>query len=246
LVTTDLDCEWKLDGTMQGRLKAGDVKTVQVSLGEHLVQVVSADGQDKWQTAVTVSQSGQKTLQIPLSGIRQEKAKSKTDMKDANWQASQPAIATLGTIADAIKACPKAMLFDMPELRNAPPPRVYWGPPTNVIWDITRSNSIRSPYLAYIEFTIPKEYAVPPETYDRTMAAYGAIVVKGLPNAKIRYEFDLGPEGLRLTKMLSRSAGETEWRDGSSRKSCSPQNCQPICWEDTVLKAAHAPTKSNP
>jgi hypothetical protein len=243
-----MDCEWKLDGTAQGRLKAGDVKTLAVSPGEHLAQAISADGQDKWQTVVNVGQSGQKALQIPLASVRRtaQELKSKHDAEEANWQGSQPAIASLRAITEAIKACPRALLFEMPELRNAPPPRVFWGPPTNVVWDVTPSNSLRSPYVAYIEFTIPSEYAVPPETYDRTMAVYGLIVAKGIPNRKVRYEFDLGPEGLQLMKMLSRSAGETEWRDGSSRKSCSPPNCGRICWEDAVQKGTTPPKTTTP
>jgi hypothetical protein len=52
-------------------LKAGDAKTLPVSPGDHLLQATSADGLDAWQAPVTVGQSAQKLLQIPLSGIRQ-------------------------------------------------------------------------------------------------------------------------------------------------------------------------------
>jgi hypothetical protein len=81
LVTTDMDCDWKLDGVSQGRLKAGDAKTVPVSLGEHLVQAVSADGQDSWKALATVSQSMQKAIEIPLLSVRQ--ARLEKEQKEA-------------------------------------------------------------------------------------------------------------------------------------------------------------------
>jgi formylglycine-generating enzyme required for sulfatase activity len=71
LVTTDLDCNWKLDGVSQGQLKADSAKTVRLSPGKHLVQAFSNDRQDKWQAFVTVGQSGQEGLQILLSSVRQ-------------------------------------------------------------------------------------------------------------------------------------------------------------------------------
>ena len=71
LITTDLDCNWKLDGVAQGRLKTGDAKTVRLLAGKHLVQAASIDGQDKWQTFVTVGQSAQEAIQISLLNVRQ-------------------------------------------------------------------------------------------------------------------------------------------------------------------------------
>src|SRR5450631_997245 len=47
LVTTDTDCNWKLDGHPMDPLKANDFKVVPVSLGEHLIQAVTTDGVTK-------------------------------------------------------------------------------------------------------------------------------------------------------------------------------------------------------
>jgi hypothetical protein len=43
-VTTDMDCNWKLDGQPMDPLKAGDHKVVPVTPGEHLIQAASTDG----------------------------------------------------------------------------------------------------------------------------------------------------------------------------------------------------------
>lgn len=70
LVTTDTECDWKLDGVAQGRLTTDDAKVVKTVAGEHLVQATSADGQLKWQGSVTADSSAQKLVKIPLSGMR--------------------------------------------------------------------------------------------------------------------------------------------------------------------------------
>jgi Protein of unknown function (DUF1566) len=73
LVTTDTDCDWKLDGQSQGRLNVDDAKAVKVSLGQHLVQATSTDGKDTWKTIVTLEQDGQKILQVTLKTTRQQR-----------------------------------------------------------------------------------------------------------------------------------------------------------------------------
>jgi hypothetical protein len=44
LVTTDMDCNWKLDGQPMDPLKANDSKVIPVSPGEHLIQAATTDG----------------------------------------------------------------------------------------------------------------------------------------------------------------------------------------------------------
>jgi hypothetical protein len=44
LVSTDMDCNWKLDGQPMDPLKAGDSKVIPVSPGEHLIQAATTDG----------------------------------------------------------------------------------------------------------------------------------------------------------------------------------------------------------
>lgn len=69
LVTTDTNCDWKLDGVSQGRLNVDDAKVVKTTAGEHLMQATSADGQLKWQATVTADSSAQKLVKIPLSNM---------------------------------------------------------------------------------------------------------------------------------------------------------------------------------
>jgi formylglycine-generating enzyme required for sulfatase activity len=78
-VTTDLGCDWTLDGVSHGRLKAGNTMTVQASPGKHQVQAPSSDGQVTWQSSVTVAQTGQKALQIPLSSVRAKQEKETSE-----------------------------------------------------------------------------------------------------------------------------------------------------------------------
>jgi len=80
LVATDLDCDWTLDGISQGRLKAREVKAVQVPSGDHIVQAVSIDGQDTFQTVVSVGQT-QKAIQILLSNVRQAREKEAAERR---------------------------------------------------------------------------------------------------------------------------------------------------------------------
>ena len=85
LATTDLDCKWKLDGKPQGLLKVDDAKVVAVSLGKHLVQATSADGQDEWRTVVNITQAGQEMVEIKLKAAREKRAADTGLQKDPTW-----------------------------------------------------------------------------------------------------------------------------------------------------------------
>ncbi len=73
LATTDLDCTWKLDGKPQGDLKADDSVIVPISLGKHLIQASSSDGQKKWRGVVTIKQAGQEMVDIKLKEAHQQR-----------------------------------------------------------------------------------------------------------------------------------------------------------------------------
>jgi Protein of unknown function (DUF1566) len=64
-VTTDMDCNWKLDGRPMGLLKADDSKVVPVSPGEHRIRAATTDGVTKIRIEAEVDQ-GQKTVTITL------------------------------------------------------------------------------------------------------------------------------------------------------------------------------------
>lgn len=65
LVTTDMDCNWKLDGQAQGMLDADDSKVVRVSSGKHLIEATTLDHLASVRLEVSVDQ-GQKIVEIQL------------------------------------------------------------------------------------------------------------------------------------------------------------------------------------
>jgi hypothetical protein len=116
LVTTDMDCEWKLDGVAQGRLTAEDAKVVKLSIGQHLVQAKSRDGKDEWKTIITLDQDGQKILQITLKNTRQQRLDQNTT------EVQQPPTSPAGTILnqnDLTANCPKETPIGDPNKMNA-------------------------------------------------------------------------------------------------------------------------------
>lgn len=60
----------------------------------------------------------------------------------------------LRAISDAIKACPK--VAESPDKGSG---TIFFGPPSNVIWDVKPNSSARAPYLGYIEFFLPREFS---------------------------------------------------------------------------------------
>lgn len=67
VVTTDMRCNWNLDGRPMGLLMTDDSKVVPVSPGEHLIEAATTDGLGT-STKVEVDQ-GQKTVGIQLAAV---------------------------------------------------------------------------------------------------------------------------------------------------------------------------------
>lgn len=147
---------------------------------------------------------------------------------DPEWLTSQPAVLALRTIASKVKECRREMAFEM-ENTNGPLARaqLYQGSPANVLWDVTRSGSVRSPFTGYIEFSIPQELSVPPDVMQKwgreAADLYAKMVATPQPTLKYRYEFDLGPHGLQLARMLLRSEDQTGWKDAATKAE--------TCWQ---------------
>src|SRR5665213_199832 len=129
---------------------------------------------------------------------------------------SKPAVDSLRAIARIIGLCPEVV---EKETRWGKGPleidRQYIGPAGNVIWDVVPSTSVRSPYMGYIEFSVSHRWWVPPESeakYDR-LHPY-AVHLFDFWQRTFRYEFDVGPDGLELTRALYRESGRTAlWSD---------------------------------
>jgi hypothetical protein len=144
---------------------------------------------------------------------------------------SQPAVDQLAAVAHAIKECPREVTS---ERQSGKKPtqieRWYMGPPFNVVWDVVPGSSVRSPYLGFIEFSLSEDHWAPGEGFSLT-------ITKVYPLKK-RYEFDLGPSGLELTKMLR--GGEREWLADSPDDTCwqkAARNAHAM-WEQSVVQTA--------
>lgn len=70
VVTSDMDCNWKLDSVEQARLTAGDANVIKTIVGKHVIQATSLDGEAKWQGTVTADSSTQKVVKISPSDMR--------------------------------------------------------------------------------------------------------------------------------------------------------------------------------
>jgi len=139
----------------------------------------------------------------------------------------QQAISEMRDLARTIKGCPKALELEM---RWGKGPleivRVYYETPNNVVWDVTRSQTARSPYAGYIEFSISHLPWVPPETIDKFRRTrpdmYKDFFLQPLSTRwSLRYEFDIGPEGVEFVKANSAQ------RD--------------VCWDNTARKGHRVP-----
>lgn len=163
---------------------------------------------------------------------------------------SKPAVETLRMIAQRIGECPKTPDGETQWGRKKDDiVRFYQEPPESVLWDVVAGNSVRAPYLGYVEFTAPESYWVPESAKSRFLKtdeglAYLKYVVGPY---HYRYEYDLGPDGLQLTRALFRNKTTGEWVEpnrGSLAKYCwdaaardtqtKANNAQAISWLDAA------------
>jgi hypothetical protein len=90
LVTTDLDCNWKLDGRPMDLLKADGSRVVPVSPGEHRIRAATTDGVTTIRIKVEVDQD-QNTVEIQLKSEHDQQLKrqqEETARKQAEAEAA--------------------------------------------------------------------------------------------------------------------------------------------------------------
>ena len=116
--------------------------------------------------------------------------------------------------------------------------RLYQEPPDNPMWDVITSNSVRAPYLGYVEFTVTESYWVPDSAKYRFFNWPGAA-----PTLKLvvgpwhyRYEYDLGPNGLQLIRVLLRSRTTGQWAEPTK------SSLAKYCWDAAARDAQIAAT----
>lgn len=145
---------------------------------------------------------------------------------------SQPAVKALAEIARQIKECSRELSGERQwGKKKSEIVRWYIGPPMNVVWDVVPSTSVRSPYAGYIDFSLEYTQWIPEEVRDRYKDEFGLdYLLTSQGPIKHRYEFDVGPSGLELTRLLIRG------KDGSS----VDEHHDETCWQ----KAARNPSEN--
>jgi len=82
LVTTDSDCDWKLDGKSCGRLRAKEISLRSVVLGQHLIEASTLDGKDEWRGVVELHTEEQHVAAIGLEALRLKRLASETAQEE--------------------------------------------------------------------------------------------------------------------------------------------------------------------
>jgi hypothetical protein len=118
-------------------------------------------------------------------------------------------------MVQAVKQCPS-------KVSSSAASTIVDGPPYNVTWDVSASQSVRAPYAGYIEFTVPTVTHCSPARRQSSPMGCDIVERPEFPLV-LRYEYDLSPDGLSLSKILVRRDNETEW---SNRP-----NVSNYCWE---------------
>ncbi len=126
---------------------------------------------------------------------------------------SRAEVEHLRSVTTAIKACPRVA-----EWKDIGIGTIYDGPPSNVVWDVKPSDSIRAPYFGYVEFFLPREFSATKEECEKSRSCRD--MIETTKPFRYRFEFDLGPDGLELTKLLVKLASDKEWTDARPDSSC--------------------------
>jgi hypothetical protein len=109
------------------------------------------------------------------------------------------------TMVQTIKQCPASSNVSAAST-------IVDGPPYNVTWNVTPSDSIRAPYSGYIEFVVRS--TIQCSAARRQSSPMGcAMVERPQVPLVLRYEYDLSTDGLSLEKIKARRDNENTWVD---------------------------------
>jgi serine protease Do len=172
--------------------------------------------------ALTAARRARNPLSFPPAEPDDRPAQQ-SQAQETDWQASQPAVEALRAIAETIRSCPQFSSDKDQWGKRATEFRQYRaGPPRNVVWDIAPRDSVRAPYSGFVEFTIAFSVYIPLESFAKFMREHSGLysVFQSVKPQEYRYEFDVGPSGLVLTKVLSRDEGQTDWQSGELPNYC--------------------------
>jgi hypothetical protein len=134
-------------------------------------------------------------------------------------------------LSDEIKTC-KASLYEERRWGNKPDQieRDYLDTPANVIWDAKKQDSMRAPYLAYIEFTSHFFTSVPPSSREKYEKLIGFVPIMHLGEWYFRYEFDVGPTTVKFSRAF------VKYPSGHAATDPFPTGSEPfsrndMCWD---------------
>lgn len=142
------------------------------------------------------------------SSVQAQNSDEKMDEKTQNE------VRHLRAIARTIKECPRVADF-----KDTGGGTIYNGPPSNVVWDVKPSGSVRAPYLGFVEFFLPREFSASERVCAKN-PRYCAEITNATKPYRYRFEFDLGPDGLESTRLLVKSESDKEWTDARPDDSC--------------------------
>jgi hypothetical protein len=200
---------------VDGKFRGNAPSDILLARGEHVLKVVLH--QKEWNRTIEVT-GGEINVQADLGdGARKGSSATDTDgMKGGStWGASQPAVDSLREMARKIRECRTRSLVDEHKWgkKATDTEKIWMGPPSNVAWDVTHSESARSPYSGYLQFMWPADIEVPAESYAEWSKQEGVMEEqkRKMFSLEWRYEFDVGPSGLELLRVLTRNEGESKW-----------------------------------
>jgi TPR repeat protein len=171
----------------------------------HPLETAKADG--------TNDDIQKSAMNLPEPVSTQAAASQATNSTKDEWM--KAGVDQIRTMVQTIKNCPASVYRSATSTLTD-------GPPYNVTWDVSASQSVRAPYAGYIELTVPS--IVRCSAAQRQQSQMGCdIVERPKFPLVLRYEYDLSPDGLSLSKILVRRDNETEW---SNRP-----NVSNYCWE---------------
>lgn len=210
------------DVYVDGKFYGNTPSDILLPTGEHMVKVC-LHGKE-WVRSVQIT-GGQINIHADLAEEKDTSTlvDSKTSKQAGSpWGASQPAVDALRSLAEKLKQCPEIWLKY---------PAYQWGKksteieqerttqPRNVIWDVTSNESSRSPYSGYLQYSVHPEIDVlPVESYGEWLKKRGLIwdMAQKIMSIDFKFEFDVGPSGLELVRVLSRSKAYPDWETSPS------------------------------
>jgi len=106
LLRPNTACRVIVDGEDVGHLAANQSKKISVELGEHLIEAVSEDGQNRWEDMISVGDSAQKvvTIEFQVPPVEDEQVSVKDEQKPPKKKSSRKKL-VIGIIAVLLVGC---------------------------------------------------------------------------------------------------------------------------------------------